>query len=60
MTTVFDAAFTEHDTAMLFFRLMRSTKPWYEFAPHKHDASKFPHGKVSLERLWVFNEAYFV
>lgn len=54
MTTVFDASFVEHDTAMLFFRLMRSTKLWYEFAPHTNDTSKFPSTRVSVLWLWGF------
>ncbi|KAI8925282.1 rab-GTPase-TBC domain-containing protein [Entophlyctis helioformis] len=28
--TMFDSRFVEHDTATLFFRIMRSVKPWYE------------------------------
>lgn len=33
MLAVFDRDFLEHDTAILFTRLMRSMKPWYHVSP---------------------------
>ncbi|KND04397.1 uncharacterized protein SPPG_00128 [Spizellomyces punctatus DAOM BR117] len=33
LVTTFDAKYVEHDAAVLFYRLMRATKPWFEVGP---------------------------
>ncbi|RKO94055.1 hypothetical protein BDK51DRAFT_32771 [Blyttiomyces helicus] len=33
LAATFDPKFVEHDSAVLFYRLMRAAKPWFEVAP---------------------------
>ncbi|KAJ3037501.1 TBC1 domain, member 5 [Rhizophlyctis rosea] len=40
---VFEAKFVEHDSAVLFYRIMRATKPWFE-VPQDAAVSRVPRG----------------
>jgi TBC1 domain family protein 5 len=37
---VFDSRYIEHDSAILFIKLMRAIKPWYEISPEKVNRSE--------------------
>ncbi|KAI8919842.1 rab-GTPase-TBC domain-containing protein [Powellomyces hirtus] len=51
LATTFDSAYIEHDAAVLFYRLMRSTKPWFEVgsdpAPSKIPARYAGHRRMN-------------